>query len=42
MLIIAVITDSYKYRRIAGARSSAESPEGNRLDNLRKMVRFLT
>jgi len=42
LLIIAVITDSYKYRRIPGASSSTNSPEGNRLDNLGKMVRFPT
>jgi hypothetical protein len=42
VLIMEVITDSYKYRRIPGVRSSAKSPEGNRLDNLGKMVRFPT
>lgn len=39
---MVVIADSYKYRRIPGLRSSAKSAEGNKLDNLGKMVRFPT
>jgi hypothetical protein len=42
LLITVVTTNSYKYRRIPGVTSSAKSPEGNRLDNLGKMVRFPT
>jgi len=42
LLLIVVITDSYKYRTTPGVGSSAKSSEGSRLDNLGKMVRFLT